>query len=146
PSAMADIGKEVNNAGRNRSFNGGIDEVAIYGSALAASRITAHYMAGAAPASNPNTYRDAILNDSPSAYYRLNEASGATASDASGNSNAGAIAGGVVLGAAGSLNVSVGSGMQFDGSTGYVTVPNISITPAITAEAWIYPTTNVQNG
>jgi YD repeat-containing protein len=53
-------------------FNGTLDEVAVYGSALPAARVQAHFSAGSG-------YRTAVLADSPNAYYRLDHGTPATA-------------------------------------------------------------------
>jgi hypothetical protein len=45
-------------------------------------------------------YGDTVLADQPAAYYRLGEASGATAADASGNGRAGSYVGTVGFGTA----------------------------------------------
>ena len=51
---------------------GGVDEVAVYNSALSATELLAHYTAGA------GAYRGTVLADNPLFYYRLGESSGAT--------------------------------------------------------------------
>jgi RHS repeat-associated protein len=48
-------------------FNGTVDEVAVYGTALPAARVQAHRTAGAG-------YRASVLADSPVGYYRLDDA------------------------------------------------------------------------
>ena len=73
--------------------HGRLDEIAIYGTALSAARVQAHYTPGA-----PATYASTVLADSPVAYWRLGEASGSSAADSSGNGNGGSYAGGVTLG------------------------------------------------
>jgi hypothetical protein len=47
-------------------FAGSIDEVAVYPTALAATRVQAHYTAGTG-------YRAAVLADTPASYYRLDD-------------------------------------------------------------------------
>jgi YD repeat-containing protein len=49
-------------------FSGTLDEVSVYGTALSAARVQAHYTAGSG-------YRSAVLADSPTAYYRLDDGS-----------------------------------------------------------------------
>src|SRR5919108_857004 len=58
------------------TWSGGIDEVAIYNTALTAAQIESHYYAA----------RDMtpLLNDRPLAYYRMNELAGTSAADTSG--------------------------------------------------------------
>lgn len=94
-------------------------------------------------------YRQTVLADSPLGYWRLSETSGTTAVDSSVTvpSHAGTIMGGVTLGGPGALPNSADTAMAFNGTaTSYVTTPTQSIATAITAEAWIYVPTNVQNG
>lgn len=69
-------------------------------------------------------YRRTVLNDSPVAYWRLGESSGTRAYDESGNARHGTYAGGVTLGEAGALTGDVDTAAEFNGSTGYVTVPD----------------------
>ncbi|MDE2099071.1 MAG: LamG domain-containing protein [Patescibacteria group bacterium] len=73
-------------------------------------------------------YRQLILRDRPAAYYRMDETSGTTAFDSSGNGNNGTITGGVTLNQPGAL-VDGDAAMAFDGSTGYVQIAS-SATPA----------------
>ncbi|MEA3078247.1 MAG: hypothetical protein QOF60_3155, partial [Actinomycetota bacterium] len=90
-----------------------------------------------AAASPPSSdYRDAVLADSPAGYWRLGEASGTTAVDASGHARNGTISAGVTLGVAGAFEAGSNAAMSFDGSTGIAT----SYTPtvaAFSAEAWV---------
>jgi RHS repeat-associated protein len=53
----------------NNRFNGTLGKVAIYNGALSASRVQAHFTAGAG-------YNAAVLADSPLAFYRLNDTAG----------------------------------------------------------------------
>ena len=50
-----------------------------------------------------SAYPDLVLADSPAVYYRLNEASGTTAADSSGNNRTGTYTAGVTLGTAGAI-------------------------------------------
>ena len=73
----------------------------------------------------PTTYQTALINDGPSLYYRLGEASGATASDVSGNSLAGTYVGGVSLGQAGYSNGAPSdTAVSFNGTNSYVQAPS----------------------
>ncbi len=89
PADGAAIGRDL---GGNRSTNAMLAKVAVYNSALSAARITAH-----ATATSDATYDAAVLADSPVAFYELNEESGPSASDSSGNSNTGTYSGGVTF-------------------------------------------------
>ncbi len=57
-----------------RQYIGALDEIAIYDTALSASQILAHYENGANSPARAATYPDAILADSPLAYWRGEEA------------------------------------------------------------------------
>ncbi|MGH7967914.1 MAG: LamG domain-containing protein, partial [Limisphaerales bacterium] len=63
-------GTELSGAG-GATYDGGIDEVAIYPTALDQTAIQNHYNAAAA---TDNSYQTAVLADSPSIYLRLDEA------------------------------------------------------------------------
>jgi trimeric autotransporter adhesin len=74
--------------------------------------------------------------------WHLDETSGISAADSSGNSNGGTMYGGVTLGVAGKM----GSAYQFNGSTGYLSLPLITNqTTNITLSAWVYPLAASQN-
>ncbi len=89
-----------------------------------------------------NYYSGTILNDQPLAFYRLNETSGTTAADASGNGLTATYVGGVTLGVDGALPFDPATAVTLDGSTGYVQLPKISddFTTGFSAEVWAYPT------
>jgi hypothetical protein len=118
------------------AFRGRLDEIAIYGSALSAVRVQAHYASG-----TPVTYSSTVLGDSPAAYWRLGEASGTGAADSSGNGNGGSYAGGVTLGAPALIN-DANTSASFDGSDDrmyFSDSASLSPTAAISLEAWIRP-------
>jgi hypothetical protein len=72
-----------------------------------------------------SNYAAAALAVTPTGYYRLDDASGSTsAKDSSGNSYNGAIHGGVTLAQPGLLPLESDTAMSFNGSTGYITLPN----------------------
>jgi RHS repeat-associated protein len=89
-----------------------------------------------------NSYSAAVLADQPVGYWRLNEQSGTTANDSSGNSLAGTYTSiGAGLGADGALSGCdpSNSAASFNGSSSYVSVPNASqldIGGPSTVEAW----------
>jgi Concanavalin A-like lectin/glucanases superfamily/Bacterial Ig domain len=90
---------------------------------------------------NATSYDQAVLADSPAAYWRLGESSGTAAADASGNANGGSYTGGVTLGAQPLIddaNTSAGfdgadDRMNFSDST------SLSPTTALSMEAWVRP-------
>lgn len=63
----------------------------------------------------PQVYEDAVLQDQPIAYWRLNEASGATLVDSSGNDNDASVVGAPTYEQLGLLRVS-GSSLRFNGA------------------------------
>jgi serine protease AprX len=85
-------------------------------------------------------YRAAVLGDGPLGYWRLGEAGGTTAADASGNGRSGAYTGGFTLGATDALSADPDGAAAFDGVSGVVTVPGIgdgAVASGFTLEAWV---------
>jgi hypothetical protein len=131
-------------------YGGSVDEVAVYTKALSASDISAHYAAAIGPASTPtptptatatakpttspttkpttspsNAYADAVLANTPIAYYRLND-TGSTAVDSSKNGLNGTIGSSVTKGVAGLVASSNDTALGFPASrsaAGTVIVP-----------------------
>ena len=108
----------VNNSGVAVSNPTGSTQLSV-----GAHTITASYSGG----SNFNSstfasYSASVLSESPTAYYQLNEASGATAQDDSGHGSNATYNGGVSLGVPGPIPGS--TAVQLDGSTGYVSLPS----------------------
>jgi acid phosphatase type 7 len=85
-----------------------------------------------------SSYAASVKADAPLAYWRLDEAAGTTAADASGNGNPGIYAAGVQLGAAGALadgNAAAG----FDGVDDRVSIPDkaaLRLNGSFTIEFW----------
>lgn len=85
-------------------------------------------------------YAGTILADHPIGYWRLGETSGTTATDATGNGNAGTYAGGYTQGQSGGPLGDPDPAVLLDGSTGWVAVqnaPSLQLTGALTLEAWL---------
>jgi PKD repeat protein len=95
-----------------------------------------------AQSSGGSSYSATILADSPLAYWRLGEASGTSAADASGNGRTGAYLNTPTLGAAGALTGDANTAVGFNGADEYVNVPFTSaLNPAsFTVEAWAFVT------
>jgi hypothetical protein len=90
----------------------------------------------------PLFYRDYVLADGPSNYWRLGELSGTTAVDSVGGIN-GTIIGGVTLGQSGA--VANDKAMTFNGSTGKIlTAAPVPIPLVCTIEGWINYQSNAQ--
>ena len=86
---------------------------------------------GSAQTSYPQT----VLTDKPVAFWMLNETSGTTAYDSSGNGYNGTYTGGFTLGQPGIP--AGGNGVKFDGSSGCINLPNISaLGTSFTLEGW----------
>jgi hypothetical protein len=88
------------------------------------------------------SYNDTVLADSPAAYWRLGEASGTTAADASGNNRSGSYLNTPTLGVAGALSGDSNTAVGFNGTNEYVNVPyTAALNPAsFTVEAWAFVT------
>jgi hypothetical protein len=89
------------------------------------------------PAASP--YKDAVLSDSPLAYWRLGD-SGTVAKDESPNNNTGSYVNGVTRGLQGRIMGDADAAVSFDGVNDYMTVPDSStldVTGAVTVEAWV---------
>ncbi len=84
------------------------------------------------------SYRQVVLVDNPTAYWRLGETAGATATDVTG-AYAAAVHSGTTLGQGGALWADPDPAYKFDGSTGYLSAnPTlIGITSSLTLEAWV---------
>ncbi|MDQ3877515.1 MAG: LamG domain-containing protein, partial [Actinomycetota bacterium] len=83
------------------------------------------------------TYQQAILADSPAAYWRLGESSGTVAADSSGNGHPGSYLGTPTLGSAGA--VPGDTAVSFNGSSQNVSVPDSStarLDGSFTIEFW----------
>jgi hypothetical protein len=123
---------------------GTVRSIALAVCLIASTALTFHSGVGAVSASS---YSSTVLGDGPISYWRLGETSGTTAADSGNGGNPGAINGGVTLGVPGAVVGDANAAMSFNGSTGYVGIPdkaNLDITGDITVEAWAKP--NSLNG
>jgi hypothetical protein len=132
------------------TYSGGIDEPAVYSTALSASQILAHYQAG----TNALTanYSGVILADSPAGYWRLSEP-GDLAAVNSGTLGAAANASylyNAQPGAAGPTPSSTPTAFTgftagnlaptFDGVSGSVSIPALNLnTNTVTMTCWVKP-------
>src|SRR5438105_4551295 len=85
-------------------------------------------------------YRDEVLADLPSAYWRLGEATGTAAADASGNGLSGTYQNAPTLGVSGALTGDSDTAVTLNGTTHYISVAdNDLLDPGdtFTLEAWI---------
>jgi hypothetical protein len=129
-----EIGAEYFNGARTSFFIGSIDEVALYNTALSAAQIRTHYNSG-------RCYKDGVLADSPTGYWRLGESSGATAADGI-RGRHGTYVGSPTLAATGALNGDSNTAITLNGASQYVSVPyDSALNPSqVTVEAWAKPT------
>lgn len=96
--------------GVNDPFDGKLDQVALYDYALTDSQARRNYWRG----QGQNGYALEVLANAPLAYWRLDEGSGTTAVDETGNGNEGTFSGSPTLGENGL--VGDGASVDFDGS------------------------------
>ncbi len=92
---------------------------------------------GIAACRTGDAYATQVLADDPILYWRLDEPSGTTAADASGEGNHGTYLGGVTLGTAGAIDEDPSASAHFDGSNDRVTLaaPNpATLTGSFTVE------------
>jgi PKD repeat protein len=128
-------------------LSGSIDEVAVYGSVLSPAKVAEHFVAGGGssplPAAPTDGYGKAVHELEPDLYWRLDEASGTTASDSGPALNNGNAAGGVTWGAAGGLSGYSGTAGRFDGVNDLVVAskPVLGGPRAFTAGLWFKTTT-----
>jgi hypothetical protein len=93
------------------------------------------------------SYKSVVLADKPVGYWMLNETSGTTAYDSSGNGLNGTVESGVTIGQTQSIPAVKGS-YYFNGSSGYVNVPASSLLCPLsqgTVEAWVYNETSTSS-
>ena len=93
----------------------------------------------------PSAYSVAVLQDSPVAYWRLGEAAGPTAFDASGHNATGTYFNGVLLGQPGGLAEDTDTAARFDGQNDHVRFAN-PLANDFTIEAWVKTTANSLTG
>lgn len=104
---------------------------------MSAGAVAASYV-DAAPG-----YQGAVLADSPLLYYRLNETSGTTCMDTSGNARNGTYSGGYTLGITGAITSDpTNKAVNFTGASGKMDVPYGAYMDAasITVETWVLST------
>jgi len=125
------------------TFKGSIDEVAIYNAVLTPTRVVAHYQAGLGVV---GAYSQLILQATPMAYYRLEEASGTIANDSSGNGYSGTLSGVSAYNQVGAITTSGDAAIQFL-SGGTLRVPytlNYTTFSAFSLEYWaLLPTSSI---
>lgn len=93
------------------------------------------------------SYDSTILGESNlTAYYKLNETSGTTATDSSSNAYNGTLNGTITLNQA-AIAAGLDPCFLFDGSTGYISLPTgVNVTEPISVEMWIKDNSIAANG
>jgi hypothetical protein len=119
----------------------------VEGVTAGSSDIVASLAAGQGPAPTQlvtiNPFSSLILSDSPVAYWKLDEASGTMMIDSTANAHNGTYtAVGITYQAVGAILPNPDYAVAFNGTSGASTVANSAALnpPAVSAEAWIYPT------
>jgi len=130
----------------NNAFEGTIDEVSHYNTALSSARVGAHHAA-------TTTYGNEVLSDNPAAYYRLGETSGTTAHNFGNLDTAvdGTYVDASSQGAAGLVATNDNPAARFDGTTAVsVDIPdsagiNLQTRQLWTAELWFQPDSDISS-
>ena len=135
----------------NAYFNGSIDEVAIYPTALSLAQVQQHYTDSGRttgiPAAPTDTYGKAVYQDAPDNYYRMNETSGPNGIDASPNGNdPGVYSGGETFGTSSPVAGAGGTAVTFNGSDGTLASPGPISDPTVYSEELWFKTTTTAGG
>jgi RHS repeat-associated protein len=123
----------------NHFLTGSIDEAAYYPSQLTHTQVSGQYQAGR------SNYAGTVASDGPAAYWRLGEASGTTANDASGNAINGTYVGGtgVTYNVTGALTSDSDKAVTFNGTSAYMwSATAVNGASNFTEEAWVKTTTS----
>ena len=103
------------------------------------ANFSAYTASGGSLTQDKLTYLDAVIADSPLRYYRLDETSGTTVYDATGNGNNGTLHGGYAQNTTGALTSDADTAIVLNGTTGYANLPLTSLpsgNSVWTSEAW----------
>ncbi|WP_353648549.1 PKD domain-containing protein [Nakamurella sp. A5-74] len=126
---------------------GDIDEVSVYPTVLNKLTVQKHFTqaGGSLPTAPADAYGAAVFNDSPSLYWRLGDAAGATVADASGNADPGVVSGGVTFGRPGALDLN-NTAVATDGTNGVVASSKAFSNPTTYSEELWFNTTTTNGG
>jgi large repetitive protein len=131
-------------------FNGTIDDVSIYPSALGLADVQQQYVdAGGSlnlpqPPSDP--YGKAVFNSNPDLYWRLDDTSGTTAKDITPNGDDGVYSGGYTLNQPGGIAGTNDTAVAFNGSNGTIGSINQQAGPTVYSEELWFKTTTTHGG
>ena len=124
----------------NPYFNGTIDDVAIYPTALPLTKVQQHYLSSGrtlnVPTRPSDPYGQAVWDANPDLYWRLGDTNG-TAKDAGPNQSDGTYQGGYTQGQAGAFDGTTNKAVAFNGIDGFVSSNTQYSNPHnYTLEAW----------
>ena len=116
-----------------RTFDGYIDETRVYNRALSATEIWNLYQAGGGARVNSADSQSDSLERGLAGYWKLDDGSGTSATDASTNGNTGTLTNGPTW-----TTGQIGGAANFDGSDDVITIPDSSLytTSAETISFW----------
>lgn len=121
-------------------LNGSLDDVRIYNRALSADEVYRLYQLGKGTKIATTLTNSDAVDNSLVGHWRLDEGSGTTALDSSGNGNTGTLTNSPTW-----TTGRLGGGVSFDGSSKYITMGSSAVlSPAseLTLGVWVYPTSN----
>lgn len=140
--------------GTENPFEGDMDEVAFYGSALTPAQVSAHYANGTS-ASPATPYQSLVVSHNPVAYYRMNEAAKAVVNNAG---TLAAEADATLVNAPEAINGPqpptyagfdpLTAASRFNGDDTYLEIRNpaaLNFTGPLTLEAWVQPAATQPN-
>jgi len=127
---------------------GWVAEYSVFATELTPTQVTNHYNAAAAilaTNTSGDCYTSAILLDRPAVLYRLDEPSGVTATDSSGNGSDGSYVATTTYGVTGPFGTH--TGVHFDAVAGHVAAPILSSSSIYQAiEGWVNEADGSQHG
>lgn len=137
-------------------FNGTIDEVAFYPTALTRATVDAQWVASGRtttiPAAPADSYGAAVFQDNPQLYWRLDD-TGTQARDASANGGTGSAGStdgtyfnGVTTGVAGALSGTTDTAASFNGNNQFVSSNSSVSNPSVYSEEAWFKTTSTAGG
>ena len=128
---------------------GNIDEVAIYPTALSLAQVQQQYVdSGRSLTITPaptDTYGKTVMADSPDLFWRLDDATGPTAADSSGNDTTGTYSGGVTYQTPSNVTTQ-GTGVTLNGSDGLIVSDTKVNGPTTYSEELWFNTTTTSGG
>ena len=136
----------------NNYFTGNIDETAMYDKALTSAQVADHFrLSGrsnpAVPAAPTDAYGSAVVADGPDLFWRLGEAGGTGAVDASGNNMGGTYAASVTRGVAGAVAGTADTAISTNGAASGIVYSAASTgSPAAFSEELWFKTASTTGG